>query len=151
MKLSIGSTVTAAIAAIALFSLVPLAAAECPAAVTAAVRKAHAGATIASCKQEQETGRTRFKVKLAATSGKGMELDVTPGGTIVLTEQDFAVNDLPPAVMTAFAARFGAAKPTRATMQTAADGKITYRLAFVDGERKKEATFRSDGTFVVEE
>jgi hypothetical protein len=128
--------------AIALSSVGSLAAIDCPPAVTAAVQKAHADAAIASCKQDQEN-KTRFKVKLAATTGKGMELDVTSGGTIVSTEQDLAVSDVPPAVMTAFAAKFGAVKPTRATMQTAAHGKITYELAFVDGIRKKEATFTS--------
>jgi hypothetical protein len=53
--------------------------------------------------------------------------------------------------MRAFAAKYGAAKPTRAEMQTAADGKVTYELAFAAGTKKKEATFGSDGAFVEEE
>jgi hypothetical protein len=142
------TAVAAAAATIAALSPVPLAAAECPAVVTAAVQKAHAGATIASCKQEEENGKPRFRVKLAATSAKGMELDVTPGGAIILTEQDVAVSDVPPVIMATFAAKFGAVKPTRATMQTASHGKITYELAFVDGIRKKEATFALDGAFI---
>jgi hypothetical protein len=138
-------------AAIALSYLAPLAAADCPPAVTAAVQKAHAGATIASCKQEQEKGRTQFEVKLAATNGTRTELDVIPDGTIVLTEQSVALSDVPPAVMKAFAAKYGAATPTRAEMQTAADGEVTYELAFAAGDKKKEATFGSDGTYVEEE
>lgn len=132
-------------------ALVPLLAAECPPAVKAAVEKAHAGATIASCKQERENGKTQFEVTLAATTGKGMSLDVSPDGTILLTEQYVALSDVPPAVMKAFAAKYGAANPTRAEMQTAADGKVTYELAFAAGTKKKEATFGSDGTFVEEE
>lgn len=137
--------------AIALLSLAPVAASDCPPAVTAAVQKAHPGATIASCKQEQEKGKTQFEVKLAATTGKGTELDVSPDGTILLTEQFIAVSDVPPAVMKAFAAKYGAAKPTKAEMQTAADGKVTYELAFAVGTKKKAATFASDGGFVEEE
>ena len=129
----------------------PLSAGDCPPAVTAAVLKAHAGATIASCKQEQGNGKTQFEVKLAATTGKGIELDVSPDGTILLTEQYVAMNEVPPEVMKAFASKYGAAKPTRGEMQTAADGKVTYEIAFAAGSKKKEATFGSDGTFVEEE
>jgi hypothetical protein len=144
-------TATVVAAAIAVWSLRPLAAAECPPVVTAAVQKAHAGAAITSCKQEKEKGRSKFEVKLVAMDGKRMDLDVGPDGTILLTEQNVAVSDVPPAVMKAFADKYGAAKPTRAEMQTAADGKITYELAFTVDIKKKEATFGSDGTFVEEE
>ena len=132
-------------------ALVPILAAECPPAVKSAVEKAHAGATIASCKQEKENGKIQFEVKLEATAGNGMSLDVSPDGTILLTEQYVALSDVPPAVMKAFAAKYGAAKPTRAEMQTAADGKVTYELAFMSGDKKREATFGSDGAFVEEE
>jgi hypothetical protein len=136
---------------IALSSLVPLAAAECPPAVAAAAQRVHPDATIASCKQEQEHGKTQFEVKLASKDGKAVELDVAPDGTILLTEQYVAISDVPPAVMKAFAAKYGAAKPTKAEMQTAADGKVTYEIAFAAGTKKKEATFASDGAFVEEE
>ena len=154
MRLSIpfaGQALTLGAAAVAFSLLVPLAASDCPPAVTAAVQKAHAGAAIASCKQQQEHGKTQFAVKLAPKDGNPVELDVSPDGTILLTEQYVAVGDIPPAVMKAFAAKYGAAKPTRAEMQTAADGKVTYELAFVDGTKKREATFASDGSFVEEE
>jgi hypothetical protein len=143
--------VVATAAAIALSSLVPVAASDCPPAVTASVQKAHAGATIASCKHEHENGKIQFEVQLAAPTGTGISLDVSPDGTILLTEQDVAVSDVPAAVMKAFATKYGAAKPTRAEMQTAADGKVTYELAFPAVPNKKEATFVSDGTFVDEE
>jgi hypothetical protein len=136
---------------IVISSIAPSAAADCPPEVTAAVHKAHAGAAIASCKQEKENGKTQFEVELAATTGKGMSLDVSPDGTILLTEQYVSVSDLPPAVLKAFAARYGAAKPTRAEMQTTADGKVSYELAFTAGTKKKEATFGSDGSFAEEE
>ena len=132
-------------------SQVPLAPAGCPPAVAAAVQKAHAGAAIASCKQERDNGKTQFEVTLAPTDGRRMSLDVTPDGTIVLTEQSLAVSDVPPAVMKAFAAKYGAAKPTRAEMQTTADGRVSFEIAFAAGTKKKEATFASDGTFIEEE
>ena len=106
-------------------------------------------AAIASCKQEQEKGQTQFEVKLAATNGKGMSVDVSPDGTILLTEQIVAVSDVPPAVMKAFVAKYGAAKPTRAEMQTAADGKVTYEIAFAAGATKKEAPSITLGKGVV--
>lgn len=138
---------------IALSSVAPLAASDCPPAVTAAVQKAHAGATVASCKQEQEKGKTQFEVKLAAKDGKKMEIDVSPDGRILMTEETVALSDVPSAVMNAFAAKYGAAKPTRAESQTTADGKVSYELAFpVAGKKKmKEATFTSEGSFVEEE
>jgi hypothetical protein len=151
MRLPIVLAVFATSTAIALSSPVPLASAECPAAVTAAVLKAHAGAAIASCKQEKENGKTQFEVKLAATAGKHIEIDVSPDGIILLTEETIALSDVPPAVTEAFAAKFGPATPTRAEMQTAADGRVTYELAFASGPKKKEATFASDGSFVEEE
>lgn len=154
MKLSIASaikTVTTALAAFAVASLVPLSASECPPAVTAAVEKAHAGATIASCKKEQENGKTQFDVTLAAAGGTELSMDVSPDGTILATEQPVAVSEVPAAVMNAFAAKYGAARPKRAEMITGPDGKVSYEIAFTAGAKKKEATFATDGTFVEEE
>ena len=136
---------------VASWSLVPLAAADCPQAVTAAVQKAHPGATVQSCKKEQENGKAQFEVKVAAQTGKGMEIEVSPDGTIILTEQPIEISEVPSAVVDAFAAKYGSAKLTKAEMQTAADGKVAYELAFTAGGKKKEATFGSDGTFVEEE
>jgi opacity protein-like surface antigen len=137
--------------AVLLSAVASAAASDCPPAVAAAVQKAHAGVAIASCKQEKENGKTEFEVKLVATEGKRIELDVSPDGTILMTEQSVAVGDVPPAVMTAFAAKYGATAPARAEMQTSAEGKVTYELAFAAGAKKKEATFASDGSFVEEE
>ena len=52
IKIRLRNVFTAA--AIVQLSVVPLAAAKCPPAVTAAVQQAHAGVAIVSCKQEQE-------------------------------------------------------------------------------------------------
>lgn len=136
---------------LAIAAVIPIAAAECPPAVAAAAQKAHPGASIASCKQERENGKTQFEVKLKAATGKDVSLDVSPDGAILLTEEYVSVSDVPPAIMKAFAAKYGAEKPTRAEMQTASDGKVTYELAFAAGTKKKEATFASDGTFIEEE
>jgi streptogramin lyase len=153
MRISVVFTVAALTAAAAIVpsQLVPLFAADCPPAVTAAIEKAHAGVAIASCKKEQENGTTQFEVKLEPKGGKRMEVDVSPDGTILLTEQSIALGDVPPAVMKALAAKYGTRTPTGAEMQTAADGKVTYEIAFKVGAKRKEATFAPDGAFVEEE
>ena len=124
---------------------------DCPPAVSGAARKAHPGATVQSCRKESENGTTRYEVKLEGKGGKKLALDVTPEGNILLTEEAVAVSAVPPAVMSALQTKFAGAAPKRAEKQTAADGKVTYELAFSSGGKKKEATFTSDGTFVEEE
>jgi ApbE superfamily uncharacterized protein (UPF0280 family) len=123
----------------------------CPSAVTAAVHKAHADAAVTSCKQEHEKGKSEFEVKLATAGGQTMDLDVSPDGTILLTEEPVALSAVPAEVMNALGSKYAGAKPTRAEKQTAADGTVTYEIAFAAGMKKKEATFGADGTFVEEE
>jgi len=151
MKRSIVVAVTATLTAFALAFPVSTAATACPTSVTSAVLQAHPGATIGSCTRVEEKGQTQFEVKIAAKDGKRVELDVTPEGKILVTEEAVAVSEVPPAVTKAFAAKYGSAKPTRAVSETAADGTVTYELAFVVGGKKKEATFASDGNFLEEE
>ena len=142
---------TTTVISVAIGSLGFVSAADCPSAVTAAALKAHAGATVQACKQEKEHGKTQYEVKLGSIDGKQVELDVSPEGNILLTEEYIAIGDVPPAVMTAFSGKYSGAKPTRAEKQTAADGKVTYEIAFVVGTKKKEATFAADGGFIEEE
>jgi hypothetical protein len=127
------------------------AASDCPSNVTAAALGAHPGATVLSCKQENEHGRTQYEVRLATKEGVRMELDVSPEGKILLTEERIPLDQVPPAVTRALTERYPAAKPSRAERQTSWDGKVTYELAFQSSGRKKEVTFTADGVFVEEE
>lgn len=123
-------------------------AAACPASVTEAALAAHPGATVASCKQEREHGRTQYEVNLAAKEGGTLELDVAADGKILLTEEPISIGDVPAAVTQAFARMYPNVRATGAEKETSADGKITYELAFEASGKKKEATFAADGTFV---
>jgi hypothetical protein len=114
--------------------------------VTDAVLKAHAGAVVGECKKEIEDGKPQYEVKITLKDGKRMELDVDTAGQILLTEEYVELAAVPPAVMTAFAAKYPGAKPSKAERQTAADGSVNYELAFGAGAAAKEATFAADGT-----
>lgn len=138
-------------AAAVLALAVPALASPCPAKVTDAVLQAHAGAVIKECKQETEDGKLQYEAKITSKDGKPMELDIDPGGTILLTEESVELAAIPPAVMAGFAAQFPGAKPTRAEKQTASDGKVTYEVRIGAGAAKKEATFTADGALVEQE
>ena len=132
-------------------TLAAAAPAPCPAAVTSAVDKKFPKSTVQVCKAEREDGHDQYEVKLTKADGSKVEVDVSPAGAILQTEEVVALDQVPAAVTKAFAAKYPKAKPTRAEKQTPATGKPSYELAFaVDGKRK-EATFAEDGTFVEEE
>ncbi len=128
----------------------PASASPCPVNVTDAVLHAHAGAVVDACKQGTEDGKLLYEVKITLKGGKRAEVDVDPGGTILLTEESVGLAAVPPAVMTAFAAKFPGAKATKAEKQTASDGSVTYELAFGADAAEKEATFTADGAPVAE-
>jgi hypothetical protein len=119
----------------------------CPQAVLDAAQKAQPGTKVASCKEENERGKTQYEVKLE----NKIELDVSPDGKVLQTEEKVAVESVPKAVSSAFAARYPAAKASKAEKQTKADGSVTWELAFNDAKGKHEATFKADGAFLEEE
>jgi hypothetical protein len=129
----------------------PAIAKECPPVVTAAVLKAHAGATLTSCRQEVEDGKTQYEVTITGKDGRRIDCDVSPAGQILVTEEYLDLKDVPAAVMAAFAAKYAGAQSTAAEKQTTADGKVTYEIAFGSGDGKKSATFDAGGKFVEEE
>ena len=126
--------------------------AACPDAVTAAVAKAYPDGTVSSCKHEHEDGREQFEVKLTRKGGAKLELDVSPDGKILQTEETIALKDVPDAVTKAFAEKYPKAKATRAEREVHEDGATYYELGFTaDNGKKREATFAADGKFVEEE
>ena len=126
-------------------------AADCPAAVTSAVLKAHAGATVVACRQEVEDGKTQYEVKITGKDGRRIDCDVSPAGQILLTEEYLDLKEVPAPVMAAFAAKYAGAQATAAEKQTASDGKVTYEIAFGKGDAKKSASFDAAGKFLEEE
>ena len=123
----------------------------CPAAVTSAVAKAFPKSRVTRCKAEREEGRDQFEARLTRADGGKLEVDVSPDGKILQTEEKIAVDRVPAAVMTAFAARYPHAKVSSAEKQTPATGEASYELAFASDHGRKEVTFTESGKFVEEE
>jgi hypothetical protein len=126
-------------------------AATCPAPVSDAVQKAYPSSKVTACKQETEHGKVQYEVKLETKEAKKLELDITPEGSVIQTEESVAVAAVPKAVTSAFDAKYPKMKPTQAAKQTKADGTIAYELAWKDAKGRHEATFKEDGSFLEEE
>ncbi len=137
--------------AVAMLFTHSLFAAECPPSVRTAVEKAHPGAKIAGCKEERERGRLQYEVGITTKEGKKMELDISPEGALLLTEESVPSDAVPEMVKKALAAKYPDAKEIEAEKQTAADGKVSYEIAFKVGNDRKELTFTPDGKLVEEE
>ena len=138
--------------AVAVLSSAPAFAKDaCPQAVADAVAKAQPAGKITSCKAETEDGKAQYEVKVASSDGRKLEIDVSPQGGILQTEEPVALDAVPQAVRDAFAAKFPGKSATRAEKQTSADGTVTYELAFASGTKRREVTFAADGKYVEEE
>lgn len=122
----------------------------CPTAVRDAVMKAHPAARLKNCKPEKDNGKLQYEVKIS-TGGKQIELDLTPEGALLQTEEKVPLGTVPAAVLSGFRAKYAATRPVAAEKQTKADGKITYEVAFERDGKRREATFTDGGAFVEEE
>jgi hypothetical protein len=128
------------------------AAAPCPSAVKDAAMKAYPASKVTACKQENEKGKVQYEVKLTTTEKKKLELDISPEGSVLLTEEPAAMSTVPAAVTAAFAAKYPKMKAASADKQTHPDGTVTYELGWKDAKGKHHAaTFKDEGTFVEEE
>jgi uncharacterized membrane protein YkoI len=128
----------------------PVLAAECPKVVTGAVEKAYPGAKVAACDKSDEYENS-YELKIVAKDGRKLALDVNAAGKIVFTEEEIKVEALPAAVTRSLAAKFPGAKATNAVKGTQEDGSVVYEVMYELKGAKKEATFKTDGTFVDEE
>jgi len=124
--------------------------ADCPAAVKAAIEKAHPGAKILGCEQEKEDGKEVMEAKIETKDGKKLGLEFDAANAIVMTKEKLAADALPPAVGKAVATKYAGAKIDKAKKVTAADGKVAYSVKLEVGADTKHATFTADGTFVGE-
>ncbi len=124
---------------------------SCPSPVRNAVQKAYPGAKIASCKREKAEGSVQYEVKVTKHGSRNTEIDVTPAGEILQTEEQVDLKSVPELVAKGFADKYPTMKFDRAEKQTGREGKVTYELAFTDKMKKHEATFSEDGAFIEEE
>lgn len=124
---------------------------RCPKAVSDAIAKAQPVGKMISCKAETENGKAQYEVRVSASDGRKLEIDVSPEGAILQTEEPVAVDSVPQTVREAFAAKFPGMTATRAEKQTSADGTVTFELAFTDATKRREATFAADGKYIEEE
>ena len=131
--------------------VLPASAKECPPPVKAAVEKAHPGATVVGCKEENEDGVVQYAVKIAIKDGKNLAMDVSPEGKVLSMEERVALNQVPAAVMESLTEKYPGAKATSVEKQTGADGKVVYEIVFESGKEKKSAVFYSDGALAEEE
>jgi len=138
--------VAAASAAVA-----PALAGDCPAAVKAAALEGRAGASIASCKAETEKGKTQYEVKVALRDKRTLEIDVTPDGKVLKTEEKIAVSEAPAAVAAGLRAKYRDAKIEGVERQELADGSVQFEVKFRAGKTVKEATFDALGKLLEEE
>jgi len=133
--------------ALAVLPAVAVADTKCPPRVTAAAKKTFPKATLVTCARHG----SGYEAKLEKPDTSMVELDISANGEIEQIEEIIPVSDVPAAVSKAFAAKYGKATMLRAEKQTRADKRVSFEVAFKVGKSLKEATFRSDGTFVEEE
>lgn len=120
---------------------------RCPPAVTTAVATAYPGQAQDACKAEHEKGKDIFEVAVTNGDGGKIEIDVSPDGTILQTEEVISTVALPAAVAKAFAAKYPGDQATRVEKIGIPNKPAMYELTFGD----KEATFSDAGEFVEEE
>jgi hypothetical protein len=132
------------LATMTLASNVPVRA-DCPARVTSAVKNAYPSAKTLSCTAEQDEGTMVYDVRIRTASGKTLEMDVSPDGNILATEEAVAVKAIPPAVLKALLAKFLDATITDADRVTYDDGEILYELTFAAAGERHEMTVTEAG------
>ena len=123
------------------------AAPECPDIVTGAAKNAFPDAALLKCRVRGNA----FEAKMKKVDKSIVELDITPKGEIIQIEEIVKIAELPEPVTKAFTERYPKGKITRAEKMTMADKSVSFELAFRSPRGRKEATFKSDGTFVEEE
>lgn len=117
----------------------------CPQPVPAAVTKAFPDATQGPCESETEDGTTIFEIKIKKSDGTSAEIELSPDGTIIATEEVVAA--MPDGVAKAFAAKYPGATASRIEKITSPGKPATFEVKFGG----KEATFSETGDFVEEE
>lgn len=119
----------------------------CPPNIAAAVATAYPDAPQKGCKAEHEDGKDIYEVVVIRTGGSEAEVELSPDGTILQTEEVISVVALPGTVATAFATRYPGQRPTRVEKIGIPNQPPRYEIAF----GTKEATFSEAGELIEEE
>jgi len=118
-----------------------LAAAQVPAAATAAFKKAFPG--VQGAKWEKEDGH--FEAGFTQ-GGSEMSALLTPAGELLETETEMRPSQLPVPVREVLATRYKAAKVTEAAkILTHKTGAVTYEAEVREGGKKHDLIFTADG------
>jgi uncharacterized membrane protein YkoI len=133
------------LAAMALSVAAPALAGDCPAAVMSAVERAQPKSKALSCKSEKEKGSTLYEVKVQTMDGKKLEMDVSPEGEILVTEEHIPLSAVPSAAMTSLEKKFAGARVSDAERLTAKDGEVSFELTFKAGGKEHEITVTEAG------
>lgn len=115
-------------------------AAKVPAAVKAGFAKAYPGAI---AKWEKENGNYEVNFK---KDGNDMSMLIQPNGSIVETETDIKISDLPAIVLTYVKEHYAGKTIKEAAKLVKADGSVNYE-AEVNG---KDVIFDANGKFIRE-
>lgn len=140
--------VIAVSATLAMAAAVAAHAGDCPVAVTSAVEKAHSSAKMLGCTHEREDGASVYEAKIRTSDGKELELRVGSDGAILETEEKIPAAELPAAVLQALHTKHADATVKKAERLTAANGEISFEIAFMSGGRKQDLTVTEAGALV---
>jgi hypothetical protein len=111
-----------------------------PAAVKAAFAKEYPG-TIAKWEKEKDNYEVSFK-----KNGTKMSLLIEPNGSIIETEMDIRINELPAKILTYVKKHYAGMSIKEASKITRADRSVNYE-ASING---KEVLFDDNGKFIKE-
>jgi Putative beta-lactamase-inhibitor-like, PepSY-like len=123
-----------------------LAVADCPTAATDAAKRKFPDATMTKCVAEG----SKFEVKLEKKDHARVEVEVTATGEILAIEEVVPVSALPQAVSKAFATKYPKSTTQKVEKITTPKG-TSYEIEFTTANKRREATFAENGTFVEEE
>ncbi|GAB3243389.1 hypothetical protein GCM10027346_40200 [Hymenobacter seoulensis] len=116
---------------------------QVPAAVVATFRQAHPAAKGVKWEKEDanyEAGYERGEKKLSVV--------ITPTGTLLETETELAVSQLPAPVRTALTTQYKGYKVTEAAKIVTATGTTIYEAEISRAGKKRDLLFNADGTEV---
>src|SRR4051812_46228937 len=112
------------------------AAAKCPNAIIDVATHAVPDAALRSCVREHADGLDRFEVKLERADHAVVAVSVATDGNVMAIEEPITLDQLPPPVARAFAARYPKVKPATIMRDTVTGKGLFFELAFDAGGKR---------------
>ncbi|VGO20990.1 PepSY domain-containing protein [Pontiella sulfatireligans] len=119
---------------------------QLPAAVVAAANAACPGGTIKDIEKEKDDGAVVYEVEMTA-GGKGCDLKIAADGTVLETEQQVAVEDLPKKVQATLAS-FANAAVKKAELVKEKDAAALYEINIVMTGQAMELKINEKGQII---